>query len=178
MRIIGGKFRGQKLFLPKTPKTRPLSDLAREALFNLLGDIQDLRVLDAYAGSGAVGLEALSRGAASVTGIEIAREPAAKIEKNIKQLGVEDRYTLITEPIEKWLKSAGRVKAFDLIYAGPPYGAAEIQIATELSDLLTDDGLLILETSRREGALQSPVLELIDSRNYGESVLSFYKRKR
>lgn len=176
MRIIGGQFKGRRLQQPATDKTRPLSDLAREGLFNVLGDVAGLTVLDAYAGSGAVGLEALSRGAAHVTGVEMAQEAVRTIQENVQQLGAGNRYTLVRQPIDQWLKQTAQADAFHIIYAGPPFGQAEQDTAEQLGDLLTAGGLLIFETPKRGRPLELPALRQVDSRTYGESTLTFYQR--
>lgn len=176
MRIVGGKLRGRRINQPDTTRTRPLSDKARESLFNILGDIEALRFADVYAGSGAVGLEALSRGASRAIGVESATAAARVIRDNVRRLGLEASYTLLKQPVEDWLKETAGKEQFDVIYSGPPFGIATDDIATRLAALLAPGGTLVVETSRKEAPLDIARLELVKSRRYGESVLSFYKK--
>jgi 16S rRNA (guanine966-N2)-methyltransferase len=131
MRIVAGTLKGRRLQAPNWDGLRPTSDKLRETLFNVLAPrIQDARVLDGYAGTGAVGIEALSRGAAHVTFVERDPRAAALIEGNLKHCGVSDRYAIIRA------RFAGTERppvagAFDVIVLDPPYGAAELSAALD-----------------------------------------------
>ena len=178
MRIVGGSAKGHEIFQPKSPKTRPLSDRAREGLFNVLGDVSGSKMLDAYAGSGAVGLEAISRGAKHVTGVEIARDAAQVIRKNFYKLQFGESYKLCTQSVQRWLnQNQHQLGSFDLIFAGPPYAKIDEVVLNQLAKFLASDGLMVVEHSKR---FQAPKLNdavFITSRQYGESVLSFYRCK-
>jgi len=177
MKVTGGAAKGRALQAPKSPKTRPLTDRGRAGLFNLLGDISSLSFLDAYAGSGAIGLEALSRGAKAVTGIEIAFPAAKIIKQNAINLGYLDSYDLKIMAVEDWLKrfKNGSSK-FDIIFAGPPFEKFDAEVIAGLVGFLKPQGLLVVEHFRK---YEPPPLEnakYLDSRRFGESLLSFYRK--
>ena len=179
MRITGGTFRGRKLFPPKDFALRPTSDKVKEALFSILAsEIQESRFLDCFAGTGAVGFEAISRRAASVTFIEEDRKAMAIVERNAKNLGVEvERFYGDFFHIADRLSRNHR--QFDLIFIDPPY-AGEIQVPAVLkidsSDLLATKGKVIVEHDKRE--LTPDTIGrfcMTDRRKYGETYLSFYQ---
>ena len=141
MRIIAGEFRSRNIVAPKGERTRPTSDRARESLFNVLShsvDLEEARVLDLFAGSGALGFEALSRGASHVTFVEHFLAAREAIEVNIRALGVRDRTSLVKLDAYKWLPEASG--PFDLVFADPPYD--DKRTRRELPELLVRDGLL------------------------------------
>lgn len=121
MRIIAGSARGRRLFAPDGQGTRPITDRAKEGIFNMLmshGDVDGATVLDLYAGSGSFGLECLSRGADHVTFVEMNRNAAATIQRNLDQLAFANRATIATTRVDSALASAARV---DLAFCDPPY---------------------------------------------------------
>ena len=123
MRIIAGELKGRRIDAPKWDGLRPTSDKLRETLFNVLAPrIVEARVLDAYAGTGAVGIEALSRGAAHVTFVEKDARAVRLIEGNLQRCGVEDRYAIIRAGLADTVKRLG-AERFDIIFLDPPYGA-------------------------------------------------------
>lgn len=158
---------------------RPTPDRVREALFSILGDLTDATVLDLFAGTGAVGFEALSRGAKHVTAVEKARLAADAIEANRRSLGVpESSYDLIRADIARVLPRLVE-RRFDLIFADPPYAEAMTFAPAILQaslQLLSDGGRMILEHARRDPAPES-LLELAETRVYGDTALSFYVRR-
>lgn len=175
MRIVGGTAKSRFIFAPKSRDTRPMTDEARESLFNILGPIDGLRVLDAYAGSGAIGLEAISRGAAHVDGIEIAKEPANTIRRNLKALGFEDSYQVWQQSVGSWVKKhKERIGKYDLIFADPPFDQLRADILELLSQFLELTGLLIVKSNAHKPVPQLVGLQLKQSRTYGESSLTFY----
>lgn len=123
LRVIGGSSRGRRIEAPALPGLRPTSDRVREAIFDILGSrggVEDLDVLDLFAGSGALGIEALSRGARHVTFVERDRRAAAAIERNLASTGLEDSdYVLARRDALDWCRTAGR--RFDLALVDPPY---------------------------------------------------------
>src|SRR6266704_4165462 len=124
MRIIAGKYRGRKLKSPPSLQTRPTSDRLRETLFNILAPrIRGARLLDLCAGSGAVGIEALSRGAAHVTFVDRSRKMYALIEKNLYTLGVEDEVEVVLAEVSEFLRRYAEKQAlvFDIVFFDPPY---------------------------------------------------------
>jgi 16S rRNA (guanine966-N2)-methyltransferase len=180
MRIVAGSLKGRRLQAPKWDGLRPTSDKLRETLFNVVAPrIQGARMLDGYAGTGAVGIEALSRGAAHVTFVERDPRAAALIEANLSHCGVSDRYAIIRA------RYAGTERPpagdrFDMIFLEPPYGAADVSAALEAAEPLVGYGtLLIVEHARRDAAPESRGT-LIRTRllTSGDSALAFYTRRR
>jgi 16S rRNA (guanine966-N2)-methyltransferase len=177
MRIIAGTLKGRRLDTPDWPGLRPTSDRLRETLFNVLAPrIDGARFLDAYAGTGAVGIEALSRGAAHVTFVEQDRRAQRLIERNLARCGVaEDRYAIIRAGFAGAdLAAAG---PFHLLFLDPPYGAAHLIQAIELAaPLVTPGALLVIEHARRDQAPdQGAGLTRSRAMLSGDSALSFYQ---
>lgn len=177
MRIIAGTLKGRRLDAPRWPGLRPTSDRLRETLFNVLAPrIDGARFLDAYAGTGAVGLEALSRGASHVTFVEQDPRALRLIEANLARCGVLDRHAIIRA---RFAGAAARLPvSFEILFLDPPYGAAEMAQALEAAAPLTDAGaLLILEHAKRDRAPQTAA-GLVRTRELvqGDSVLSFFQR--
>ena len=119
-RLISGEFGGRFIDSPHTDRTHPMGERMRGALFNILGDVDGLRVLDAFAGTGALGLEALSRGASEAVFIERDRVAQKVLQENIDALGVSDRAKLIKSSGSAWTDTP-ELQGFDLIFADPPY---------------------------------------------------------
>jgi 16S rRNA (guanine966-N2)-methyltransferase len=177
MRIIAGRLKGRRLETPEWVGLRPTSDRLRETLFNVLAPrIQGARFLDAFAGTGAVGLEALSRGAAHVTFVEQDRRAWRLIEENLARCGVHDRYAII----RAGFKAAAQELAgpFDLVFLDPPYGVGElIQALETAAPLVTGDARLIIEHARRDTAPEAAAgLRRVRELRQGDSVLSFFER--
>ncbi|HEY6171082.1 MAG TPA: 16S rRNA (guanine(966)-N(2))-methyltransferase RsmD [Candidatus Kapabacteria bacterium] len=142
MRIISGTYRSRTIITPKGDATRPTTDRARESLFNILShsfDLEGIRVLDLFAGSGAFGLESLSRGASHVTFVENDRKALEAIAANIKAFDTEDITTVIRQDVYKWLSGAS--KTYDLVFADPPYD--DDRTLAQLPDILFSRGLLL-----------------------------------
>ena len=177
MRIIAGTLKGRRLDAPDWPGLRPTSDRLRETLFNVLAPrIDGARFVDAYAGSGAVGIEALSRGAAHVTFIEQDRRAQALIQANLERCGVQNRYAIIRAGFNG---AAKRLEGgFDVLFLDPPYGATELTEALDTAGpLVVGDALLIIEHAKRDAAPDRVSgLELTRDLVQGDSVLSFYRR--
>ena len=185
MRIIAGKFRGRKLKGPPSLDTRPTSDRLRETLFNILAPrIVGARFLDLCAGSGAVGIEALSRGAAHATFVDRSRKMSRLIEANLEALDVsQDGFEIVCSEAMKFLM--GREKkaapAFDIIFYDPPY-ATDYEdpleyVGRHALQLLTDDGMVIVEHHRKnEVSKEHGLLHRYRSLIQGDSALSFYRR--
>jgi 16S rRNA (guanine966-N2)-methyltransferase len=179
-RIIAGTARGRRLRTPSGDVTRPTTDRVREALFSALdarlGSLAGLRFLDMYAGSGAVGLEARSRGAASVTLVESNRSVAAVIRANVQALGL-DAITVIAAKAERMSAEAPPDGSFDVAFFDPPYSVATTRVTSLLADLLgagwfTSDGWLVVERDSRGADLAWPDgMEAVQSRRYGETLL-------
>ena len=180
MRIIAGTLKGRRLDAPSWPGLRPTSDKLRETLFNVLAPhIDGVRMIDGYAGSGAVGIEALSRGAAHVTFIE--RDPRAVrlIEANLQRCQVPNRYAIIRAGFEQASKRLPGTP-FDLVFLDPPYGADTLAAALDATaGLLAADGVLVIEHARRDGPpAQHREFELTRDLTSGDSALAFYEKRR
>jgi 16S rRNA (guanine966-N2)-methyltransferase len=182
-KIVGGSARGRTLRVP-TAGTRPTSQRAREALFNTIRSHLDLagaRFLDLFAGSGAVGLEALSNGAAAVVLVEQNLGACAVIRANAESLGLPGA-TVIARSAHSYLASASVTAAFDVIFADPPYAmpAAELaELMVVAAGLLTVPGLLVVERAARTGELLLPAeLTPLKNRRYGEAMLWYGRREQ
>jgi 16S rRNA (guanine966-N2)-methyltransferase len=182
MRIIAGRFRGRPLSAPKGLATRPTTDRVREALFSILGNLENQRVVDCYAGTGALGFEAVSRGAAYALLVENGKEACHVIHGNIERLGVAGQVELLTTPMERSRRVLELKGPFDLVLSDPPWPiaqAAAITVASLFTQALAADGTLVLGHPTREPvelAKEAP-FELVDRRHWGDSGLSFFKRK-
>ena len=178
MRVIAGGLKGRVLQAPGWQGLRPTSDKLRETIFNVLTPrIAGARVIDGYAGTGAIGIEALSRGAAHVTFVE--RDPRAVrlIAENLKRCGVADRYTIIRAEFQDTRSRPDGVE-YDIIVLDPPYGAAELSDALSAAEpLMSNSTLLIVEHAKRDPAPPtSGRLALTRTLTSGDSALAFYTR--
>jgi len=171
MRIIAGSHRGHRIVAPKGRDTRPTSDRVRENAFNLIGPVDDADVLDLFAGSGALGLEALSRGAATATFVESDREACRTINANLDRLGL--RGTVLFQDVVRAVAQERR--AYDLVLCDPPYDFDHGRIAPHLARLVAPDGLLVYESSGRAPAPEVPGLEERTSRRYGSARLTLFR---
>ena len=178
MRIIAGELRGRRIDAPSWEGLRPTSDILRETLFNMLAaSVVGANVLDAYAGTGAVGIEALSRGAAHVTFVDRDRRATALIDANLGRLGVRDRYAIIRAELADAIRQL-RARRFDIIFLDPPYGPATLADALSLAaPLTTDDTVVVLEHAARDAAPEfAGALVRVRDRRSGDSALSFFRR--
>ncbi|HEV2774243.1 MAG TPA: 16S rRNA (guanine(966)-N(2))-methyltransferase RsmD [Solirubrobacteraceae bacterium] len=176
MRIVAGLYGGRKLTAPPGAETRPTSDRVREALFSVLGaSIHGARVLDLFAGSGALGIEALSRGAQSAVFVDRSRKAVTAIRANLDALGIEAE----VRPIEAHaaLRAASaRREAYDLVFLDPPYRRAA-ELGRELSEGLTAvlaPGARVVTESDRRAPLELD-LPLADQRRYGDTVIRIHE---
>jgi len=177
VRVIAGRFKGRRLNAPTWEGLRPTSDKLRETLFNILAPrVEGARVLDGYAGTGAIGIEALSRGAAHVTFIESHRRAAALIEENLRACGVEQGYTIQCADVVAALDAPA--SAFDLILLDPPYDTENVSAALDAAARhLAGDGLIVLErATRREPEESEAVIRVRDVKS-GDSTLTFFERR-
>jgi 16S rRNA (guanine966-N2)-methyltransferase len=179
MRIISGDLGGRPFEQPKTRSVRPMSDKVRAALFDVVGPISGLAVLDAYAGSGAAGFEAASRGAVLVDAIENNPRVAKTIQQNARLLGLDWGYVLYQLSVETWLASPQQQEnrsRYGLIVADPPYANLEADIIERLADFLAPGGVLALSHSSKIPAPVLKSVELAVTKTYGDTALSFYKK--
>ncbi|PYG01549.1 16S rRNA (guanine966-N2)-methyltransferase [Georgenia satyanarayanai] len=177
-RIVSGAAGGRTLTVPKGP-TRPTSERVREALFSRLehqGVVDGARVLDLYAGSGALGLEAASRGAVSVTLVDSAKPAAAACRRNVAVLGLQDSVVVVGGTARGHLMGAPST-AYDLVLVDPPYDVTETDLGDVLAALtawLAPDAVVVVERSRRSPEpTWPPELERTDERRYGDTTLWF-----
>lgn len=183
VRIVAGEFRGRSLIAPRSQTVRPTSDRLRESLFNVLthsyDDIVDgARVLDLFAGTGALGLEAISRGAVYALFVDEGVEARGLIRENIEALGLTGRTKLFRRDATK-LGPAGTVQPFDLVFADPPYarGLGEPALAAALSGgWLKPGALVVLEESADAKVLPVEGLQIIETREAGDTQLVFFRR--
>lgn len=174
IRLIAGRFGGRILEGSSTTRTHPMGERIRGSLFNIIGsEIEGAVVLDAFAGSGALGLEALSRGAAHVTFVERDRAAQNVIMKNSTTLGIVDNTKLIKAPVGSWLTTV--TERYDIIFADPPYDDLQLSTAGKLTKLLKPNGLMVLSyTGRGEVPTELGVV-VVDNRSYGDAALAFYR---
>jgi 16S rRNA (guanine966-N2)-methyltransferase len=177
MRIIAGSRKGARIFAPKGRETRPTGDRVREAAFNLIGPgfVEDATVLDLFAGSGAMGLEALSRGAAHATFVESDREACRTINRNLDKLGLEQATVLCQDALAALRADARAGTRYDLVLVDPPYrrfSSLQNALIQHLPEILAPDGLLLVETATAE----EPDLPLAKrtSRRYGAARLTLF----
>lgn len=176
MRVIAGELRGQRLVAPRGWKVRPTSDRVREAVFSALGDVGGTKVLDLYCGTGALAIEALSRGAARATLVD--RDTRAALG-NVERLGLGERVELVRADVSRWLarrEEEGTDPGFDLVFVDAPYRLADRvgqELDTQLPRLLGKGGRAIVESGARR-PLRIDSLARLRQRRYGATDVSFY----
>jgi 16S rRNA (guanine966-N2)-methyltransferase len=173
VRVVAGEFRGRRLAAPRGARTRPTADRVREALFSMLGDVSGARVLDLYAGSGALGIEALSRGAASAVFVERDPRAAAVIERNLTSLGLEEE--VLRRDAVRFLRAG--TGTFDLVFCDPPYDSGSRlagPLAEHLPALTSEDARIVTESDKRN-PLELP-FPLVTERTYGDTRIAIHGR--
>ena len=179
MRIISGSAKGRKLASVPGTGTRPITDRVKGALFNILGgQIEDATLLDLFAGTGSVGLEALSRGARHVVFVERGHRAVETIRRNLATLAFQERAEVIHGDVFHYLKQAPPERRFDYVYVAPPQYQglwARTLLALNEKPLLTEDGLIIVQIHPKEfRKLATSNLRLLRQRRYGSTLLFFY----
>ena len=173
MRVVAGAFKGRRLVAPRGVRTRPTADRVREALFSMLADVEGARVLDLYAGSGALGIEALSRGASSAVFVDDDALAVAAIERNLEPLGADG--TVVRADVERYLDRAAG--AFDLVFCDPPYACAA-RLAGPLAELLpaltSEDARIVTESDKRNPLVLPFPLRV--ERTYGDTRIAIHER--
>lgn len=179
MRIIAGDCKGRRLKTPRWPGLRPTSDKLRETLFNIVSArVPDARVLDVFAGSGAVGLEALSRGATSAVFVERDRRAADLIEQNAVLCGVRERCAIIRDAAERTLQNRIDGDPFDLVMLDPPYDFAALAELIDVAVLhLAPGGLLILEHAARRALPAVEAAVAVRTVRSGDSALTVFEAR-
>ena len=181
LRVIAGAHRGRRLRAPRGLATRPTGARVREALFSILGDLAGSRVLDLYAGSGALGIEALSRGADSVVFVEHERAALDCIRENLAEIGLSAKARVMPVTVSVALKSVGSegFSAFDLVFCDPPWEFLD-HATNELgrlasSKVLATRARIVLEHDARDSDPSVPGLVAYDRRRWGDTAVSFFR---
>jgi 16S rRNA (guanine966-N2)-methyltransferase len=177
LRIISGKYGGRPIQSPGGQLTHPMSERVRSSLFNIINnELQDTCVLDVFAGTGSLGLEALSRGANHATFIESNRVASRILDENIVLLGASDATTLIQIDASTWIDK-NKNKLFDIIFVDPPYNSLQLSTVSKLVGLLKANGLMILSYPGRGDVPAVNGVVVVDNRSYGTAALTFYRKK-
>ena len=180
IRVIAGKYGGRKIDAPdfSNSRTKPMGERIRNAMFNRIGEeIRGARVLDAFAGTGSVGLEALSRGASFVTFVERDKIAQKILQKNVLSLGAENESEIIRTTVNNWLGTA-EPEMYDIILADPPYHDLQLSTVSRLFGLLKPKGLMVLShTGRGEGPNLENSIVVVDNRSYGNATLTSFRRE-
>jgi 16S rRNA (guanine966-N2)-methyltransferase len=178
MRIIAGERKGHTIFAPKGLDTRPTSDRVRENVFNIVAPwVEGARVLDLYAGSGAMGLEALSRGAASAVFVEAELAAVRAIERNLDKLRLTGAIVVRAGATTGLAQEAAAGRKYDLVLVDPPYAMTDYDtLARYLPRVLADDGLLVLESSARVEP-ELPGLAVRTTRKYGSTRVTVFEHE-
>ncbi len=181
MRIISGEHKGRRLAGGKKKKVRPTSDRVKESIFNILREeVMGKKILDLFAGAGSLGIEALSRGAESVTFVDASSQSINVLKKNIKSLNLESRSTILRLD---GLKAINKLKQnFQMIFADPPYLKGYVQRvigSVVQSEVLEKNGILILEHHKKETfSFPEEKLSILRQKKFGDTVISFFLKKR
>ena len=175
MRIIAGTLGGRNFDAPKGFRTHPMSEKARGGLFSALGDISGLAVLDAFAGSGALSFEAVSRGAKSAIAIDIDKNAADTIKRSAKNLKIADKVKAVRANASGWSDNNPEVK-FDLVFIAPPYDDLQPNLVNKLGRHLKDTGVYVLDWPKGQNVPDIQRLEVLKEKKYGDAVLIFYKK--
>jgi 16S rRNA (guanine966-N2)-methyltransferase len=180
MRVIAGVAKGHRLKAPSMG-TRPMTDQMKESVFSALGEVSSLRVLDLYAGSGALGLEALSRGAVHAIFVENVRDAILKLEQNIEATGLEDRADVIWAEVRATL-SRPADERMDLIFLDPPYNMGLDSVRHDLESIvmggwLSDEGRVVVHRPLKERSLDAFGLEVMWERDYGQAHLYIFRHE-
>jgi 16S rRNA (guanine966-N2)-methyltransferase len=175
LRVTGGRLGGRRLRAPRSGM-RPSSDRVRESLFARLGDLEGAAVLDLFAGTGALGIEALSRGAASLVSVERSRATVAVLRANVAALGLGSSTQVMADEVVGAVRRLGRAsRRFDLVLLDPPYASGDASAALEAlvaADLLAPGAVVVLERSKSHSLPAVAGLALLDERRYGDTVIT------
>ena len=180
MRVISGRLGGRRLEAPAGLDTRPTSDRVREALFSRLGYVPGAKVLDLYAGTGALGIEAISRGATRAVFIESARAAVTALRANLEALSLTADTQVFPQPIVSALRFLKALGPFDLVFLDPPYAqlpeVPAIVAALLKAEALSPTARVIVEHAKKDAAPPLPGLDEPDTRIYGTTAVSVYQR--
>ena len=174
MRIVAGKLGGRTFDAPRGHRTHPMSDKVRGAIFNALGDIEGLSVADLYAGSGALAIEAISRGAANAVAIEADKVAYAAITKNIHDLGLDEVVKSHKMFVHSWLNRTN--DRFDIVLADPPYDDLVYKTLDALPKVVKPGGVLVYSLPPSARLVLPESMEKIAEKSYGDATLAFYRK--
>ncbi|GAB4370274.1 MAG: 16S rRNA (guanine(966)-N(2))-methyltransferase RsmD [Calditrichia bacterium] len=180
MRVIAGKYKGQRLYSAKNQSIRPTTDRVKEYIFDVLRDfVIDVSVLDLFSGAGSLGIEALSRGAAKVTFVDNSYNSTKILRKNLERLRVQEPYTIVRKNVLTFLRQ--KKEPFDLIFADPPFKwnhYIEFLPLCFLPENLSEYGIVVLESERtHEIEWNTNVYEVLRQKKYDRSLVTFFGRK-
>ncbi|MDK2899063.1 MAG: rRNA (guanine966-N2)-methyltransferase [Patescibacteria group bacterium] len=177
LRIISGKFGGRIIQAPNGKITHPMSERVRGSLFNIIdSELEDAKVLDAFAGTGSLGLEALSRGARHVTFVERDRVTSKILNENINTLDVANYTTTTQIGLSTWIDKS-QDEVYDIIFVDPPYNNLQLSTVSRLIGLLKSNGLMILSYPGKGEVPSIMGVVVVDNRSYGNAALTFYRKK-
>jgi len=178
VRIIAGKYGSLIIRTPRGYITHPMGERVKGALFNsLMDELPGADVLDAFSGSGSVGLEAISRGAEHVTFVDRDKNAIKVLKENIDKLDCHDQTTVFRKGVSSWI--SGTDKEFDIIFADPPYTDMQLSTVEKLFPLLKIKGLMVLSyPGRDEAPAGTNGVVVVDNRSYGTAALAFYRRRK
>lgn len=180
MRIIAGLAKGRRLFSPKSKEIRPAMDQVKESIFNILFDVEGLAVLDLFAGTGTMGIEALSRGALRCLFVDNLAEASELIEKNLDACGFSAKGQVLNMTVGKAIRELDlKGEKFDLIFIDPPYLKNDVKKTLQKlaqSNLLHNRTRMIIEHHPKEKIEEIAGLVLTDQRKYGQTLVSFFKK--
>lgn len=176
MRVISGSCKGRRLAAPKSKSIRPALDQVKEAIFNILFDVEGKTVLDLFAGTGSMGIEALSRGAAHCVFVDSSREATALIRENLQRCGLGENAAVFAKNVSVAIEVLGRrEEKFDLIFVDPPYLKSLVNPTLEkIADyeILAPDGVIVIEHHPKEPITPPAGLRVSDARKYGQTLIT------
>ncbi len=174
MRIIAGQLSGRLFDAPHSSTTHPMSEKVRGGIFNALGDIEGLQILDAFAGSGSIAFEAISRGAERVTLIEKNRSAVEVIKKNASRLGIIDKLKIFPISVDSWIQTQESA-VFDVVIVDPPYDQIELKTIEGLHKSTKDKGIFVLSYPGNASIPQINGADVIVVKSYGDAQVIFYR---
>ncbi len=175
MRVVAGKLGGRQFESPRGHRTHPMSEKVRAALFSALGDIESLTVLDAFAGSGALSIEAVSRGASHAIAIDIDKGAADTIKRNVKSLGIEKLVKAIRANASGWSDN-NHAAVFDIVIAAPPYDDLQPTLVQKMTKHTKSKGIFVLDWPGSRELPELDSMKMVANKNYGDAQLAFYRK--